>query len=139
MCVSFRRYHLLVAHCFDINDVYHPWVSHRHVNPTERPPMQKYHVRRPAQTNIAKHTTRVGPRLKRHNQMPPAANLRSFTLAAPFGEPIIEDEGLRCKLDRSFDFSVPSFRSVPMIIFAMRRSDQTLHSMTSSADILLSP
>jgi hypothetical protein len=38
--------HFLAAHCFNIDDVYDPWVSDRHVKATERA-VQKYYVRRP--------------------------------------------------------------------------------------------
>jgi hypothetical protein len=35
VCSCFRRHHLLAAHCFNINDVYYPWVSDRHVKSAE--------------------------------------------------------------------------------------------------------
>ncbi len=58
VCAYFRGHHLLAAHCFNVNDVYYSWVSDRHIKLVGWR-VQKYYVRCPAYTNIAKHITRV--------------------------------------------------------------------------------
>jgi hypothetical protein len=55
----FRHHYFLAAHCFDIDDIYYAWVSDRNIKTADRPPMQKYYVRRPAQSYFAERFSRI--------------------------------------------------------------------------------
>src|SRR6516165_2695515 len=66
VCAWFRAHHLLAAHCFNINDVDYARISDRHVKAAEWPLLQKYYIRRPAQTNIADRLARVRVNREQH-------------------------------------------------------------------------
>src|SRR6516162_3422168 len=65
MCAQFRAHHFLAAHCFNINDVDYAGISDRHVK-TARWSMEKYYIRRPAQTDIADRLARVRVNCEQH-------------------------------------------------------------------------